>query len=114
MLSADRPVTPFRATYEATASRVVVRVGGELDLATAPQLAELLTRVEWDRPVVVDLTGVTFIDSSGIRVLCGAAAQAARRGVAFQAVEASGPVARTLQVAGVAEWLQGSPSSAAG
>ena len=96
MLSADRPITPFRATYEVTESSVVVRVAGELDLATAPELAELFAHAEWDRPVVLDLTAVSFIDSSGIRALCRAADEAARRGVAFQAVEASGPVARTL------------------
>ncbi|MBV8952436.1 MAG: STAS domain-containing protein [Actinobacteria bacterium] len=45
---------------------------------------------------MLDLTAVSFIDSSGIRALCRAADEAARRGVAFQAVEASGPVARTL------------------
>jgi anti-anti-sigma factor len=55
-------------------SRVVVDatrilcVAGEIDIATAPQLAEALEAYNGS-PVCVDLTGVTFMDSSGIAVL---------------------------------------------
>lgn len=52
----------------------VVEVGGEIDLHSAPQLrAELIKAGEGTAPrVIVDLTGVTFIDSTGIGVLVGA------------------------------------------
>jgi anti-anti-sigma factor len=46
----------------------VVAVGGEIDSATAPQLDAVLEHIE-ARAVTVDLTGVTFIDSSGIVTL---------------------------------------------
>jgi anti-anti-sigma factor len=47
----------------------VVRVQGELDLATAPQLDEALGGIEGGGPVIVDLTDVGFLDSSGLAVL---------------------------------------------
>jgi anti-sigma B factor antagonist len=49
-------------------SRVLMAVAGEVDMATAGQLVEcLLTHADYD--VVVDLAGVTFLDSSGVSAL---------------------------------------------
>ncbi len=49
-------------------SRIVVAVVGEVDLASSPELAAcLLART--DRDVVVDLSGVDFLDSTGINAL---------------------------------------------
>ncbi|MGO9029539.1 MAG: STAS domain-containing protein [Acidimicrobiales bacterium] len=52
----------------------VVAVAGEIDMATAPALRERLVAHETghDRVVVVDLTSVTFIDSTALGVLVGA------------------------------------------
>lgn len=52
-------------------SALVVRVEGELDMATVPQLADELSTVEWERfeKVVFDLLQVGFIDSSGLGAL---------------------------------------------
>ena len=53
----------------------VVEVAGELDLHSAPQLrAELTRAIESSAPprVIVDLSGVTFLDSTGVGVLVGA------------------------------------------
>lgn len=55
-----------------TASReghVVLRIRGELDLATAPLLEEALAAIEADLPVVVDMTGLAFVSCAGIRTL---------------------------------------------
>ena len=51
---------------------VVLAITGEVDVYTSPQLREAFTQViaeGADRNVVVDLTGVTFLDSSGIGAL---------------------------------------------
>lgn len=52
---------------------VVVQVGGELDMLTAPRLSAQLDRAEAvvvpPAPVVLDLTGLTFIGSAGLAVL---------------------------------------------
>jgi anti-anti-sigma factor len=51
---------------------LVLAVSGELDLATAPQLQEKITAArEAGEGVRLDLRPLTFIDSSGLRVLLG-------------------------------------------
>lgn len=49
----------------------VVRVTGELDLATAPQLEEALASRPANGGLVIDLGGCTFVDSTCVRVLVG-------------------------------------------
>jgi len=50
-------------------------VAGEIDAVSAQQLADAFTNLPdgLDGPIDVDLAGVTFIDSSGLRVLLGLA-----------------------------------------
>lgn len=61
---------------------IVVAVSGELDLTSAPQLARALREVEDEAvsPVVVDLVGLTFVDSSGLHVLLSALRRMTRLG----------------------------------
>jgi anti-anti-sigma factor len=48
----------------------VIRVRGELDMLTSPELADALSSCdESGQEVVVDLSGVSFIDSHGLHVL---------------------------------------------
>lgn len=48
----------------------VIHVTGEVDLATAPTLEDALTDVpSSDHPLIIDLSDVTFLDSSGLSVL---------------------------------------------
>jgi anti-anti-sigma factor len=55
-----------------------VRLVGELDAATAPRFSEAMRWVRRRRagPVVVDLSGVRFIDLAGHRALVAASARA--------------------------------------
>lgn len=56
---------------------VRVRLRGELDLSGAGRLEESLDRLAADgRPVVLDLRELTFMDSTGLRVLLQAAERA--------------------------------------
>lgn len=57
--------------HEHDQDAAVISVRGEIDLRTAPTLSEaLLPTLEHDTgPVVVDLSEVTFIDSTGVHVL---------------------------------------------
>jgi anti-sigma B factor antagonist len=56
------------------AGHLVLEVGGEIDVYTAPQLRErLISLVDGGaRQVVVDLGRVEFLDSTGLGVLVGA------------------------------------------
>lgn len=80
-----------------------ISLTGELDLANAPDVDRELRRVEaTDADVIlVDLRGVSFIDSSGMKVLVSAAARCRERGrLVLQS--ASPGVLRVLGIAGVA------------
>ena len=57
----------------------LISVAGELDVATAPELAlriEALT--DSARPLIIDLTDVLFIDSSGLHALFSEAVSTSR------------------------------------
>ena len=68
--------------------RPALSVRGELDLATAPRLAEAAESQLSQQPqsLVVDLTDTTFLDSSGARELARIARRAAERSVALEVV----------------------------
>lgn len=65
--------SPFSVSKDLLPGCEVIRVEGELDVLTAPELADALNSCDGSgREVVVDLTGVSFIDSHGLHVLMGA------------------------------------------
>lgn len=68
--------------------RPALSVRGELDIATAPRLAEATESQlsQQPRALVVDLTGTTFLDSSGARTLAIIARRAAVAGVSLEVV----------------------------
>ncbi|HEU5112848.1 MAG TPA: STAS domain-containing protein [Acidimicrobiia bacterium] len=51
-----------------------LKVIGELDAATAPQLTTALSGASLEGEVVLDLSELTFLDSSGVRVIVELAA----------------------------------------
>jgi anti-sigma B factor antagonist len=64
----------LRLEYRLHAGVAVVEVSGEIDVSTSALLRERLLRVVTDgrhRDLVVNLAGVSFIDSAGIGVLVG-------------------------------------------
>ena len=59
-----------------TVSPRVLRIDGEIDMATVDQLRAALGRALADDPTtVVDLGGVTFLGAEGMRVFLGAASE---------------------------------------
>jgi anti-sigma B factor antagonist len=109
MSLSDQSALPLDAGLEVqilscagSAVRVVVR--GELDLANAPQLGELLSRAyaQVDE-VVLDLSGIHFIDSSGLCAILSALRETQRSGKRLAISSALAPQARRLfELAGVA------------
>lgn len=88
--------------------RLVVRPCGELDLATAPDLEELVIgRLADGARVVLDLRGLSFMDSSGVRVLVAAHARASDDGGELTIVRPArgSAVDRILEVSGIEEAL---------
>ncbi|GAA0928119.1 anti-sigma F factor antagonist [Kribbella koreensis] len=80
---------PLIIRIDATNDLVVVELAGDLDMETTPALTAELKAVLGARPVVVELSGVEFMDSSGIGVLLGAHREAAAEGGALLLVAAS-------------------------
>lgn len=79
-----RDVLPqaFSLDREDAGDAVVLVPRGELDIATAGRLAEAAEDVPGDRRLlVVDLRGVTFLDSSGLRGLLLVRRRAERDGI---------------------------------
>jgi anti-sigma B factor antagonist len=63
------PVADFQV--DTSGETAVLRISGEVDISTAPQLRERLQQLD-SRSVVVDLSAMTFFDSTGLGVLVGA------------------------------------------
>lgn len=87
-----------------------LRLRGEMDLATAHQLRDALVQFGTSS-IVLDLSAVTFLDSSGIGVLLSARERIAAEGKDFVIEEASEAVRQVLTYSGLA-WLMRAPSSA--
>ncbi|MEP7113687.1 MAG: STAS domain-containing protein [Ilumatobacteraceae bacterium] len=85
------------------ADEVVVSLSGDLDMADADQVGDLLVKaVEAGRPAVrVRLTDLTFADSSAIKAILIGAKAADERGVAYELVNPRGAVQRLLEVTGL-------------
>jgi anti-sigma B factor antagonist len=83
----------------------LVRVVGEVDMATGDLMAERLDEamVTGVRVLMVDLTGVTFFGSTGLAVLLRARERARARHVDLRIVAGQRSVIRPMQVGGVAE-----------
>lgn len=83
--------------------RVVVRIGGEVDTATAEALERELLAVVRARPrhLGLDLTAVDFLDSSGLRALLVVQQAVASRGRQVRVVGSTPMVDRLLEITGL-------------
>lgn len=78
---------------------------GEIDMATAPQLAAALRRLaKVTKSVVLDFSNVAFMDSSGLNVLV-AARNDAERPMDVRIRNASPDIVRTIRISGLVEFL---------
>lgn len=87
--------------------RAVVEVIGEVDLDTAPQLGEqaLSALNDISRHLVVDLSQVGFMDSTGLKVLLATQRRATLADGSFVLVGATRPVRRILELTGLDQAL---------
>jgi anti-sigma B factor antagonist len=81
----------------------VVRLMGEVDMYTAPQLKQaMLGLIDGGAAkVVVDLSGVTFVDSTALGVLIGGVRRLHAAGGAMALVVVTRPVGRVLSITGL-------------
>ncbi len=95
----------FGVDEDREAGRTVVTVSGEVDVATAPALRECLDRVVGldEGAVVVDLRGVTFIDSTGLGVLIGAHRASSDAGRELRLVLAEPRILKVFEITGLTD-----------
>lgn len=104
----DFEASPFVTLFHQRGEVPVVKVSGELDLLTSPRFRDALEEVvsnalEQSRPgvIVVDLSGVEFMDSSGVNALVGATRKFSERGGKVRLVIKTSPALRTLEITGL-------------
>jgi anti-sigma B factor antagonist len=99
---------PFTIDVRDAEDPVVVKLSGELDLATSPQLCECFERLAQRRggmSVYMDLSSLTFVDSSGISVMVLACKRIRSEGGTFSLIPPQSNVRRHLEVHGVIDYL---------
>jgi anti-sigma B factor antagonist len=96
----------LRVTAEPAEHSRLIRADGEIDLSTVAALRrELDTAREEGVPVTLDLSGITFIDSTGLALLLEASRSSATSDWAFFVVRCSPAVERLIEVSGAADLL---------
>ncbi len=88
--------------------RVVLRLDGELDLASVPLLereVELAMRDD-TASIVLDLRGLEFLDSTGLRTILLLDKRSSERGQPFALVRGSEQVQRLMSMTRVDEHLK--------
>jgi anti-sigma B factor antagonist len=106
MTDVSLPVPEFECDVRETADQAVVRLSGELDIATTPEVEEVLRRVAAaKREVVLDLSGLDFMDSTGLRMTIELNALARQDGCHFIIVRGNDQVHRIFEMSGVEEHL---------
>ncbi len=83
----------------------VLDVRGEIDVATSPELQEILVELIGRGPelLIVNLTDVSFIDSTGLGVLVGAVRDVRARGGDLRLVVTEPHIVKLLELTGLDE-----------
>lgn len=99
--SAYRPPDPFRCDVRQDGATTFVRPVGELDLDTADELRRVIGEVRAEgATVVLDLRGLDFMDSTGLRLVLEHADESRRDGFDFAVVPGSDVVQRVFRLTG--------------
>jgi anti-anti-sigma factor len=98
----------FRYEVEDQGETVVVALEGELDMSATFELEPALERLAADettRTLVLDMGGVTFMDSSALGLVLSTEDRSQAEDVRFVVASPSPAVQRVLEVTGAAETL---------
>jgi anti-anti-sigma factor len=79
----------------------ILRPAGNLDSTTAPALQSAVSAVVAEKWFAIDLAGIGFVASAGLRVILSVAKQANARGGALAIFGLSTPVRETFDIAGL-------------
>jgi anti-sigma B factor antagonist len=101
------PTEGFSAKVVGFNGDSVVVLSGELDMATAPELTGVLVTIIEDGPqeVVLDLSGLSFIDSSGIAALVDSQQRLSEQKRRLSIHGAQPGAVRVFEIAGLVDFL---------
>jgi anti-sigma B factor antagonist len=107
-------MTPLAVERSRSDGYELLAVNGEIDIATASRMIAALNEAlaEIETPLVVDLSRVVFMDSTGLALLINARRRVLRRGQGFAIVCPRGPSARVFEIADMVESLRVCPDRA--
>jgi len=82
---------------------LVFKLRGSLDLATAPTVRAALSEAteKGGHDLIVDLSQLEFLDSTGLGVLIGAHRRASEHGGSLRLIVSDGPISRLLNITGL-------------
>jgi anti-sigma B factor antagonist len=94
-------------SVHATGDEVTIALVGEIDLSNEAALGAALAAAVGTTPakIFIDLAGVSYLDSSGVRCLLSVASHAAAAGSELVVCRPVGIVLRVLEICGVDELL---------
>jgi len=96
----------FEMTERRDGDTTIVTLTGELDLASVTDVQQRLAELrDAGEAAILDLDGLTFMDSTGIRMLLTACQDAVERGWSFRVTRGSGRVRHLLSVVQIADRL---------
>lgn len=82
-----------------------LEVAGDIDAESAVELRDVLESLHLDKQVVIDMAGVEFMDSSGIKVLLDRMVRIRAGGGSVCISRPSRQVRRVVEITGLAEVL---------
>ena len=91
----------FSVAVETDGAVRVIRLAGELDVATAPQLRAAFAEPIQETTVIVDMAELSFMSSTGVGELVIARQRGIEAGWTLKLRGATGTVANVLRVTGV-------------
>jgi anti-sigma B factor antagonist len=97
---ASAPEGEFKVATETTSEYFLVAPSGELDLDTVDEVrTAIASRPEDCRMLMLDLRGLTFFDTSGMRLVVATMRQCDQDGIAFALVRGTDAVQRLFALA---------------
>lgn len=101
------PVVPFEINVVRDRESATVMLAGELDIATVPRVEEAIEATLTDQlqTLTIDLSGLGFVDSSGLRLFIVLDQRAAEQGWELRLLRPDAHVLTVFQVSGVEENL---------
>ena len=96
----DQMPQPFMCKVEEDRARTIMRLSGDLDIVSADKCVERFDAIRRDRggDMVVDLRGLTFLDSMGLSALLTAHSVGAESGSSVLFIRGNRTVHRVFQI----------------